>query len=233
MTTRHTITRANEAYRGDVLYQKYTPDGRAGVLMPNSFVVEFGTVTTADPDGIVDFLNPTAAGTLSMSGALVSGGVATLDVARAVRITSTGNESGLTFTVSGTDHYGETMTEAITGPNATTADGVKAFKTVNSIHISGDLTATGVDIGTNTILGVPVRIKDKGKVLGFFVDGVPESTLTVVAGLAATGTSTATTADARGTLKPNTAPNGSKYMTAMLLTDGNAVKANVFGAAQA
>src|SRR5262249_54376301 len=49
-------------------------------------------------------------------------------VARNVRITSGGNDTGITFTVSGYDVYGFPMSEAITGANAGIASGKKAFK---------------------------------------------------------------------------------------------------------
>src|SRR5690349_11052356 len=38
-----------------------------------------------------------------------------LDVPRNIRITSAGNDTGITFTVSGFDQYGQAMTETITG----------------------------------------------------------------------------------------------------------------------
>lgn len=230
--SRHTITHAAQVYRGDAYYSAYSPDGRRGWEMPKLQTVEFGAVDTLDADGICVDVSAAGAATLSATGALVSGGVATFDVARGVSITSTGNESSRTFTVTGTDQYGETLVEDIAGPNNTTANGVKAFKTVTSVAIDGATTSSAVDVGTSKVLGLPFRLADKGKVLGMFVDGVPESTLTVVDGFSASGTSTATTADVRGTLTPNTAPNGSKYMTAVMIINDDSSKTGLFGAAQ-
>jgi hypothetical protein len=109
---------------------------------------------------------------------------------------------------------------------------LKAFKTVTSITTT-QATVGGITAGTSDTLGSPVRIADKGKVLGVFVDGVPESTLTVVAGTATNATSTATTGDVRGTLLLNTASNGAKRFTALVLVTSRNTKEDVYGVTQA
>ena len=50
-----------------------------------------------------------------------------------VTLTSTGNISGVTFTVTGTDASGAAQTEDITGPNNNTVTGSKKFLTVTQI----------------------------------------------------------------------------------------------------
>jgi len=70
-------------------------------------------------------------------------GVGTMDVPRHVSIYCAGNMSGVTFTVYGTNRYGSDITEAITGPNATTVNGNKNFKTIERVAASG---AVGTDI---------------------------------------------------------------------------------------
>ena len=91
-----------------------------------------------------------AAGAVTLNGSLVSGGVATLDQPRRVLFTSVGNDSGITFTVSGTDWNGTPVSEVVTGANATTVYTVYDFKTVTSVVASG-ASAGNVSIGTNAI----------------------------------------------------------------------------------
>jgi hypothetical protein len=225
------MTQLSDGLRtGDVFYGRANSD--RGTPMPSLFVKEFGAIATLDADGICVAATATAAATLAATGALVSGGVATFDVARAVSLTATGNNSTVTFTITGTDEYGAAMTEAIVGPNATTVTGVKAFKTVSSVACSA-ATVSAISAGSADKFGFPVRVGDKGKVLAVSVDGITETTLTLVAGFAATGTSTATTADVRGTFVPGTAANGAKRFTALLLVGDNSTKTGTYGADQA
>jgi hypothetical protein len=130
----------------------------------NSLVRYFQEPTAADTNGIATTQTPTAAGNLTLNGALcatingnsvyapsVSGTAATADGAwaRKIGITSDGDDSGVTFTVYGTDVDGKALSEAITGPNAGTVyttDGTATnFKSVTRIAISaagtGNITA--------------------------------------------------------------------------------------------
>ena len=64
-----------------------------------------------------------------------------------VSINSSADDSGVTFTITGTDINGKTQTEgAITGPDTTTVQSTLAYKTVTSIVTSGTLTGN-VKIG--------------------------------------------------------------------------------------
>ena len=60
------------------------------------------------------------AGAILINGSAVVGGVAILDAARRVLITSGSSDTGITFTVTGTNFAGNPLTETITG-GATTA----------------------------------------------------------------------------------------------------------------
>ncbi len=62
-------------------------------------------------------------------------------------ITSAANISAITFTITGTDADGVTLTEAVTGPNATTVESTGYFKTVTSITISATLGANTANVG--------------------------------------------------------------------------------------
>ena len=91
-----------------------------------------------------------AAGTVTLNGSLVSSGTATLDQPRRVLFTSVGNDSGITFTVTGTDWNNMPASEVLTGANATTAYTAYDFKTVTSVVASG-ASAGNVSIGTNAV----------------------------------------------------------------------------------
>lgn len=109
-------------------------------------IVSTLALAAADADGIA--LSAIQNGAVTLNGALASGGVATLDTARHISITGSTSVTSVTFTVTGTDRYGNTITEAITGPTgATTAKGTKNFKTVTAITTSGTTTAA-VTVGT-------------------------------------------------------------------------------------
>jgi len=101
-----------------------------------------------DADGICQSQTKSSGGTQSftINGALASGGVATNAAAQIVTITSAGNDSGVTFTITGTDADGKAQSETVTGPNTTTANSVYYYKTVTAVSVSGD-TAAGVTIG--------------------------------------------------------------------------------------
>ena len=85
---------------------------------------------------------------LTIGGALASGGSCTFDSGRVVTILSAGDDSGISFTVTGTDVNGDSQTESITGANAGTATGSKYFKTVTAIAAVGD-PAGNVSAGIN------------------------------------------------------------------------------------
>jgi len=74
-------------------------------------------------------------------------GVAVISAAQIVTITSTGDDTGVTFTVTGTDADGRDQSEDVTGANAGAAATTGFYKTVTSISSDG---ATDGDI----IIGV-------------------------------------------------------------------------------
>jgi len=100
----------------------------------------------SDDNGISTDATLSEAGNLSINGALASGGSVTFDQPRNVIITSAGDDSGDTFTVTGTDETGSAQTEAITGADTGVATGTKFFATVTQIAASGA-------VGTNTSVG--------------------------------------------------------------------------------
>jgi len=128
--------------------------------MPN-YAINSGD--TFDTDSICMNQVPSDGGSqdLTLNGTYVEGNVATMDVPRPVIITSTGDDSGRTFTVTGTNTYGDTISETITGPNASTARGVRHFKTITSVAIDDD-SAGIITVGSDHIINVrrPMMILD-------------------------------------------------------------------------
>jgi hypothetical protein len=103
--------------------------------------------TAADADGVCQSQTPAAGGeqNLTINGALSSGGVATFVAARLITIASASDDSGRTFTVTGTDVNGNAQTETIAGP-ATTVTGTLYFRTVTQVTVD-DNTAGAITVG--------------------------------------------------------------------------------------
>lgn len=115
--------------------------------------VSVGPLATASANNIAQSQTPSA-GALTLNGALVVAGVAVLDVARRVLITTAADESAKTFVITGTNWSGAAVSESVTGPNATTAASVLDYKTVTSITISANA-AGALTVGTNGVAASP------------------------------------------------------------------------------
>ena len=119
-----------------------------------------------DADGISTAATLSGSGNLTINGALASGGSCTFDAGRIVTILSAGDDSGDTFTVTGTDVNGDAQTEDITGANAGTATGTKYFKTVTQIATDG-ASAGNVSAGVNASAG-DVIVAGRSRLKGVF-----------------------------------------------------------------
>ena len=108
------------------------------------------TLAAASANNIALSQSLGSAGNLTLNGSLVTGGVATLDVPRRVLITSAGNDSGITFTITGTGANGLSLVETITGGNAVAVFTNHDFATVTKISGSG-ATASTITVGTNGV----------------------------------------------------------------------------------
>lgn len=131
-------------------------------------------------------------------------------LARNVRITSGGNDSGITFKVAGYDVYGYPMTETITGANAGVASGKKAFKWVVSITPSAAVASTA-SAGTGDVYGFPLRADSFGYCWIIWAG----NTVTASTGFTAADTTnpaTSTTGDPRGTYAVQSASNGTNRL---------------------
>lgn len=118
--------------------------------MPNPIIVQVGPLAAASANNIAQSQSLAAAGLLTINGSAATGGVATLDVQRKVLITSAGNDSGITFIVSGTNNDNNPFSETVTGGNAVAVATTQDFKTVTSVRGSG-ATASTVTVGTNGV----------------------------------------------------------------------------------
>lgn len=125
-------------------------------MIPVSFTLE---LASASANGIALSQSLGAAGALLLNGAFVSGGVATLDAQRRVILTSAGNDSGLTWTVKGTNQSGSPITDSFLGANAAAAQSNLDFLTVTSITASA-ATASSVTAGTNSVGSSPWVLAD-------------------------------------------------------------------------
>jgi hypothetical protein len=113
-------------------------------------IVTTVSLVAAVANGIATSQSLGAAGPLTLNGSKVTGGVAVLDAPRRVIITSAGNDSGITWTITGTRGSWwaqQALTETIQGANGV-AQSTQDFLTVSSIVGSG-ATASTVTAGTN------------------------------------------------------------------------------------
>lgn len=100
-----------------------------------------------------------AAGAFTLNGAAVTAGVATLDTQRRVGFLSVRNDTGITFTVKGTDGAGVAISETLTGTNGGTAQTFQDFLTITAASASG-ATAGNVSIGTTNVGSTPWIVPD-------------------------------------------------------------------------
>lgn len=112
------------------------------------------------------------AGSLTLDGANVVAGVAVFNAAYLVTVTSTGNDSTRTYTITGTNAAGVAISETITGPNIATVSTTQYFKTVTGVSVVGGGTVGTVRAGFGTAGVAPPIILD--------VHGRPDVSLQVV-----------------------------------------------------
>lgn len=151
-----------------------------------------------------------AAGNLSINGTLASSGVATLDVPRAVTITSTGDDSTVNFTITGKDTYGQSLVWATTGPNAGATTSPKAFKTVSQVAVDTAVVSTLVAVGTGDRFGLPLKAAKRSDLGLIYWDGEMVTTSSGFAAADATGS--AKSGDVRGTYSVQSAADAAKVL---------------------
>jgi len=135
------------------------------------------------------------------------------DVARAVTVTSGGNDTGIAFLIKGHDIYGQSMSQLLTGASGAAATTTKAFYDVVSVTPNGAASST-VTVGTADVFGLPIALT-----VGSYVGDVGWTSSNVFALdtgtlvlAVATSPATTTTGDVRGTYVPSTASNGANRL---------------------
>lgn len=199
-----------------------------GVQLPTLQLYPIATASTISLSGVASAFSATATAiTITATGVLVSGGVATFDYPRCVSLTATTNNSFATFTITGTDLYGQTTRVTQAGPNATTVNTLVAFKTITAVtYLATATTLSAINIGNSDTFGLPYLLANTYDGYGQYVDGAaPTSGATFTAGLATSVTVTATTGDVRGTvaLATSALTNGTRsFGVQMKVTPGTA-----------
>lgn len=191
--------------QGKRAYRDDTGNLLVNTTEAHTFLVNLGAPDTASAAGVAASQTPAAASNLTLTSSTV-----TLDVPRNITETGVAATVAHNITVTGTDAYGATVVETITGAvGATTVAGKKAFKTITKIAVSAATTGA-ITVGWGDVLGIPIFLPSAGHVLKEMEDGVAATAGTFVAGIRTAGGSTATTGDVRGTVDPNSACDGAK-----------------------
>lgn len=119
--------------------------------------VTVGPLTAADGNGICT--SQTGVTTFALNGALTTSGVATLDAARRIEITSDNVDNDKYFTITGTSSSGNIQTEVLLGPDTASVYTNLDFKTVTSVVCSATVTGN-VTVGTNGVASSPLVMFD-------------------------------------------------------------------------
>jgi len=136
--------------------------------MPNVSSVKskfFGAVDALDADGISTTASISGAAALTINGTLTSGGSYTSgdNIGQLITVTSAGDDSGITFTIVGTNAVGDAQTEVLTGADTDVATSSGYFNTVASITTSAStdaaVTAGVTGTGTGTVFAGRTRIR--------------------------------------------------------------------------
>jgi hypothetical protein len=227
----HRITNSDDVRTGNAVSANRAVKGVPfeGAEAQTVRVISLGAPITADVDGISAAQAIAGAGNALINGALASGGVVVLDVPRGIVVDSSdAGDTTQTITITGTDLYGQAMVETIAMNGTTAVNGVKAFKRVTQVAVDAAL-AGNLTVGTTDVLGLPYR-----PVVGGFIRGrLNEDTAdagTYVAPIRTT--STATSADVRGTYDPAVAADGTRVFTVAIAVQNGPTDADAFGIAQ-
>lgn len=224
MTSRHTISRANQLYA----YGAYFPPYNAvpGILLSllTYYKMPSAPATAAANNICTSQASSGGTNALAINGSLATSGVATPDLPRNVVAAWT---TTAVCTVTGTDFYGQTQTEA--SASGTSFTGNKAFATITAVTFS--VAVTAATVGTGVKFGLPFRVDQSG-VMSVTIDNAPDSTYTFTPA-DTTSPATSSTKDVRGTIQFGTAPNGTHtYALAFSISDptgGTDNKTGAFG----
>jgi hypothetical protein len=123
-------------------------------MRPKSILID---PVDADADGLAQVQTSTSGGSVTLNGALIIDSAFKADYPRRIGVLSSGDDSGVTITVTGT-YDTKAITEDITGTTggASTSDTTLYFDTITDISLSGAAAAnisagTLDEFATNTI----------------------------------------------------------------------------------
>jgi hypothetical protein len=102
----------------------------------------------------VEVIKITPSGSTAAAITVGVNGIATLDKPRRVIVTSAGNDSAITFALTGTNAAGNAISETLTGGNIAAAQSALDYKTIIAIKPSA-ATASTVTAGTNGVASSP------------------------------------------------------------------------------
>ena len=225
---KHTLTVAEELYRGKANYAPlFGRNGRTGVPCMIPTKVDLGSPATADADGFCASQDLTSAGVASIdatgAGAIAAAALAGINATpRNVVAAWTGTA---VITITGTDEYGVTISEA--SGSGTSFTGKKAFKTVTNIAVSANVTS--LTVGQGVVLGLPYFLTSLSDIIQCYFNNVIDATPGGVVGV--TTTATTTTGDVRGTVAPAT-PDGSPVVIWMYVQETD-LTSDLIGVTQA
>ena len=202
---KHLITQAEELYRGHAKHTGlFNRNGRQGVPCMIPTKVALGSPATADADGYCASQNLTSLGVFSTNttAAAAIAAAALAGVSATPRNVVAAWTGTAVLTITGTDEYGVTMSEA--SASGTSLTGKKAFKTITGIAASGNI--TGLTVGEGVVLGLPYFLTSLSDIVQCYFNNAIDATPGGVVGV--TTAATTTTGDVRGTVAPAT-PDGS------------------------
>ena len=145
-----TITSAgnDSALTWTVVGYRANPGGKNGVFTESVRGTNAGVSSTTWSYTII--LSITPSGNTASTVTVGTSGLALLDTARRVLITSGGNDSGVNFTITGSDWSGQEISEVLAGGNVGAVYSVLDYLAVLKITVSG-ATAGTVTVGTNGV----------------------------------------------------------------------------------
>ena len=106
-----------------------------------------------EPDGVD---NDQVSATGSATTLVIADGGPYGNLTETITLTSSADNSGITFDITGTDGNGDAQTETVTGPDTATVSSANKYATVTSIEASGPITTqiqAGI-LGTGALPGV-------------------------------------------------------------------------------
>lgn len=227
----HRVSNSDDIRTGNAVSADRTKLGvpLQGYEAQSLVVTSLGAPTVAATNNIALAQAVAGAADLTLAGSLATGGIATLDVPRNVRITSSSaGDTTQTATIFGTDKYGAALREAIAFNGAATIVGKKAFKIITRVAISAAL-AGNASVGTGSALGLPYAPVKGGFLRGRLNEDTADAGTYAVPERTA---STATTNDTRGTYTPAGSLDGVNIYTVDIAVKNGPDNTDAFGIAQ-